>query len=145
MKGQQQQQAGTPLATGSQRVDVLGAKAKAAGVSKATAKKVERVKKEKPEALADIAAGKTTANKVIKTLPKNKNKKKPQGKQKKPKLPTPISVPAKTTIIDDVAGVWFDGDSSLTITEKSGNKVQIRAKNLTKQIEAALKIYRRSK
>jgi hypothetical protein len=142
-KGQQQQQAGTPLATSSQRVDVLGAKAKAAGVSKATAKKVERLKKQKPEAIGDIAAGKTTANKELKTLPKKKEKAKAQRKQKKPQAPMPV--PDRTTIIDDVAGVRFDGDGILTITATSGNKVQIRATNLTKHIEAALKDYRRGK
>jgi hypothetical protein len=67
-KGEQQRKAGTPLDTGSQRVDVVKAKAEAAGVSKATAKKVERVKKAKPEAVAEIAAGKTTANKEMKKL-----------------------------------------------------------------------------
>jgi hypothetical protein len=70
-KGEQQQQAGKPLATSSQRVNVVETKAKAAGVSKATAKKVERIKKEKPGAVADIAAGKTTANKELDKLPKS--------------------------------------------------------------------------
>lgn len=69
-KGVQQKQGGKPLGTGGQRVDVVKAKAKAARVSKTTAKKVERVKKERPEVVADIAAGKTTANKELKTLPK---------------------------------------------------------------------------
>jgi ribosomal protein L32 len=65
-KGTQQQQAGTPLSIGGQRVDVLGAKAVAAGVSRSTAAKVEKVKKEEPAAVADIAAGKTSANKILK-------------------------------------------------------------------------------
>jgi hypothetical protein len=67
-KGEQQRKAGTPLDTGSQRVDVVKAKAEAAGVSKATAKKVEKVKKENPGAVAEIAAGRTTANKELKKL-----------------------------------------------------------------------------
>jgi hypothetical protein len=37
-------------------------------VSKATAKKVEKVKKAKPDAVAEIAAGRTTANKELKKL-----------------------------------------------------------------------------
>ncbi len=65
-KGIEQQQAGTPLSTDGQRVDVVKAKAAAAGVSRATAAKVEKVKKENPEAVADIAAGKISANKVLK-------------------------------------------------------------------------------
>jgi hypothetical protein len=56
-KGEQQRRAGAPFGTGSQRVDVAKAMAEAAGVSKATAKKVERVKKAKPDAVAEIAAG----------------------------------------------------------------------------------------
>ncbi len=69
-KGTKQQQAGKPLSTDGQRVDVLGAKAAAAGVSRATAAKIEKVKKHNPEAVADIAEGKTSANKVL-----NKTKK----------------------------------------------------------------------
>ena len=47
-------------------------KAKAAGVSKATAKKVEKNQEgEKPGAVADIAAGKTTANKELDKHPKS--------------------------------------------------------------------------
>jgi hypothetical protein len=68
-KGEQQRKAGTPLDTSSQRVDVVKAKAEAAGVSKATAKKVERVKKENPGAVADIAAGRMSANKALKKSP----------------------------------------------------------------------------
>lgn len=67
-KGQEQKKAGKPLATDSQRVDVVKTKAEAVGVSKATAKKVERVKKTNPKAVAEIAAGKTTANKEAKKL-----------------------------------------------------------------------------
>ena len=76
-KGIEQQQAGTPLSTDGQRVDVVKAKAAAAGVSRATAAKVEKVKKEKPEAVADIAAGKTSANKVLKKIKKDKGLDKP--------------------------------------------------------------------
>ena len=65
VKGEQQQKDGKPLGTYAQRVDVLKTKAEAAGVSKTTAKKVERVKKKNPGAVADIAAGKTTANKEL--------------------------------------------------------------------------------
>lgn len=64
-RGIQQQQGGTPLSTDGQRVDVVGAKAAAVGVSRSTAAKVEKVKKDKPEVVADIAAGKTTANKEL--------------------------------------------------------------------------------
>jgi hypothetical protein len=67
-KGEQQRKAGTPLATRGQRVDVVKAKAEAAGVRKATAKKVEKVKKGDPGAVAEIAAGRTTANKELKKL-----------------------------------------------------------------------------
>jgi hypothetical protein len=67
-KGTQQQQAGKPVSTDGQRVDVLKAKAKAAGTSKGTAAKVERINKVKPEAVAEIAGGKTSANKVLKGM-----------------------------------------------------------------------------
>jgi hypothetical protein len=85
-KGEQQRKAGTPLDTGSQRVDVVKAKADAAGVSKATAKKVERVKKAKPDAVAEIAAGRTTANKELKKLG---GKGKKGGNKEKRKQTTP--------------------------------------------------------
>ena len=73
-KGIQQQQAGQPLSTDGQRVDVVGAKAAAVGVSRSTAAKVEQVKKQKPEVVADIAAGKTSANKVLNKTKKGKSK-----------------------------------------------------------------------
>jgi hypothetical protein len=57
--------AGQPLATGSQRVNVVAAKAKEAGVSPATAKKVERAVKNNPEALDRIAKRQTTANEEL--------------------------------------------------------------------------------
>jgi hypothetical protein len=78
-RGIHQQQAGTPLSTDGQRVDVVKAKAAAAGVSRATAAKVEKVKKENPEAVADIAAGKTSANKVLKKDKTEKGLDKPNG------------------------------------------------------------------
>jgi hypothetical protein len=82
-KGEQQRKAGTPLDTGSQRVDVVKAKAEAAGVSKATAKKVERVKKDNPGAVANIAAGRTTANKELKKSP-GKGRKPGRNRSDKP-------------------------------------------------------------
>jgi hypothetical protein len=57
--------AGQPLATGSQRLNVVAAKAADAGVSPATAKKVERAVKNDREALDRLAKGKTTANKEL--------------------------------------------------------------------------------
>ncbi len=69
-RGIQQQQGGTPLSTYGQRVDVVGAKAAAVGVSRSTAAKVEKIKKDKPEVVADIAAGKTTANKELEKINK---------------------------------------------------------------------------
>jgi hypothetical protein len=57
--------AGQPLATGSQRLNVVAAKAADAGVSPATAKKVERAVKNDPEALDRLAKGTTTANKEL--------------------------------------------------------------------------------
>jgi len=86
-KADHQKKEGIPLDTGAQRVDVVGAKAEAAGVSKSTAKKVERVKKKNPSAVADIAAGKTTANKEVKKLPK-KESKLPKAEGKKASTPT---------------------------------------------------------
>ena len=84
-KGQQQQaELAKPLDTDAQRVDVVGAKAEAAGVSKTTAKKVERVKNENPSAVAAIAAGKTTANKELDKLKAN-GKKKSSNPPAKPK------------------------------------------------------------
>ncbi len=71
-QGVQRQEAGTPLSTDGQRVDVIGAKAAAAGVGRSTAAKVEAVKKQKPEAVAEIAARKTTANKVLKSIKRKK-------------------------------------------------------------------------
>jgi len=84
-KGEQQQKEGKPLDTDAQRVDVVKAKADAAGVSKTTAKKVEKVKKENPGAVEEIAAGKTTANKELKNL---KKKGKAKGKPKKESGPS---------------------------------------------------------
>lgn len=71
-KGKEQQKAGQPLGTGGERVDVIKAKAEAAQVGTTTAKKVERVRKANPKAVADIAAGATTANKELKKLRKKK-------------------------------------------------------------------------
>jgi hypothetical protein len=71
-KGAEQQETGKPLSTDGQRVDVIGSKAKAAGVSRSTAAKVEKVKKHKPEAVAEIAAARTSANKVLKGIKKTK-------------------------------------------------------------------------
>ena len=65
-QGNGQKNAGTPLSTDGQRVDVLGAKAAAAGVSRGTAAKVDAVMKRNPAAVAEIAKGKTTANKELK-------------------------------------------------------------------------------
>ena len=67
-QGSAQKQAGKPVSTAGQRVDVLGAKAKAAKVSRGTAGKIERLKKLKKEAVGQIAAGKTTASKELKKL-----------------------------------------------------------------------------
>jgi hypothetical protein len=67
-KGVQQKEAGEPLSIGGQRVDVVATKAAAAGVGRSTAAKVEKVKKEKPEVVAEIAAGDTTANKELKKI-----------------------------------------------------------------------------
>jgi hypothetical protein len=80
-KGEQQRKGGTPLGTNAQRVDVLKTKAEAAGVSKSTAKKVERVKRKNPGAVADIAAGKTTASKELSK--KATKTQKPDAKEKK--------------------------------------------------------------
>jgi len=84
-EGEQRQMEGKPLDTGAQRVDVVGAKAKAAGVSKTTAQKVEKVKKVQPEAVAKIAAGETTANKELKKL----NKPQSTSKNASPKAERP--------------------------------------------------------
>lgn len=65
-QGIEQKNTGTALSTDAQRVDVLGSKANAAGVSRGTAAKIEKVKKRNPEAVAEIAKGKTTANKELK-------------------------------------------------------------------------------
>jgi hypothetical protein len=92
-KAELQQKAGAPLVTSSQRVDVAKAKAGAAGVSKATANKVERVKKVKPDAVAEIAAGRTTANKELKTLAGKGNK----GGSKEKRKQTPPEKPASRT------------------------------------------------
>ena len=81
-QGIEQKNAGTPLSNDGQRVDVLGAKAAAAGVSRGTAAKVAKVKRRNPKALKDIANGNTTANKELKKL---KEKRPPA---EKPKTPT---------------------------------------------------------
>jgi hypothetical protein len=74
-KGTEQKKAGIPLITDNQRVDVLKTKAEAATVSKSTARKVEEVRKHKPEKIKEIAEGKTSANKVLKTLKDNEGAK----------------------------------------------------------------------
>lgn len=76
-KGKDQKEAGRPLATDSQRVNVIEAKAADAGVSPATAKKVERVAKNDPKAVERIAKGETSANKELK---KQKEKQPPTDK-----------------------------------------------------------------
>jgi hypothetical protein len=76
-QGAEQQEAGTPLSTGGQRVDVLGAKAAAVGVGRSTAANVEAAKKRNPEAVARIAKGDTTANQE---LGKTKGKARPAAK-----------------------------------------------------------------
>jgi hypothetical protein len=80
-KGAQQQEAGAPLSTGGQRVDVVGAKAAAAGVGRSTAAKVEAVQKRKPEAVAEIAGGKTSANKELQKLKNDKGHDGPKGEK----------------------------------------------------------------
>jgi hypothetical protein len=80
-KGVEQQEAGTPLSMGGQRVDVVGAKAAAAGVGRSTAAKVDAVRKHNPEAVAEIAAGKTSANKELKKNKKGKGLDGPKGKK----------------------------------------------------------------
>jgi hypothetical protein len=81
-KGAQQQQAGTPLSTERQRVDVLGAKAAAEGVSRSTAAKVEAAAKRNPGAVARIATGETTANEE---LGKTEGKARPARKKGTPR------------------------------------------------------------
>lgn len=79
---------GTPLSTGGQRVDLLGAKATAAGVSRSTAAKVEKVKKANPKAIPEIAAGKTTANKELKKIKEGKESGKRSSDKPKEDRPT---------------------------------------------------------
>lgn len=74
-KGKQQQKEGKPLGTGGQRVDVLAEKAKAANVSKSTAKKNEKVIKENPAAIPKIMEGNTSANKELAKLKQRGEKK----------------------------------------------------------------------
>jgi hypothetical protein len=76
-QGAQQQEAGTPLSTGGQRVDVLGAKAAFVGVGRSTAANVEDAKRRNPGAVARIAKGETTANQE---LGKTKGKAPPAAK-----------------------------------------------------------------
>jgi hypothetical protein len=64
-QGAHQQEAGTPLSTDGQRVDVLGAKAATARVSRSTAAKVEAAKKRSAGAVARIAQGLSTANQEL--------------------------------------------------------------------------------
>lgn len=92
-KGNERQISGSPLATDVQRVDVVGDKAKAAGVSRSTAVKVEKVKKLNPGVVPDIAAGKTTANKELKKIgtsklpsPKSPNNQSPKNPPKGPAI-----------------------------------------------------------
>ena len=93
-KGVEQKSAGTPLSTDNQRVDVLGEKAKAAGVSKSTAVKVEQVQKLNPQAVEEIAKGKTTANKELKKI---KGATPPTQKKPKSPPPPPKNIPHKNS------------------------------------------------
>jgi hypothetical protein len=129
-KGELQQKEGKPLATGGQRVDVVKAKADFVRVSKTTAKKVERVKKVKPEAVAEIAAGGTSANKVLKKLAdkgrkqggngngkpaatrKNDKPPKDQGEKKAPLLTCAVQLELRTAkgkSVHDIKSVLFLG------------------------------------
>lgn len=69
-EGRDNKSAGTPLSTDKQRVDVLGAKAAAAKVSRSTAAKVEKLKKTNPEAVAEVAQGKVSVNQALKSVGK---------------------------------------------------------------------------
>ena len=103
-KGEQQQKEGKPLDTDAQRVDVVGSKAEAAGVSKTTAKKVERVKRHNPGAVAEIAAGKTTANKEMKKLPKKAKNAKNHKVEDNEEEQAEVSPDAATVYTAQVAG-----------------------------------------
>lgn len=103
-KGVDQQKAGQPLDTSGERVNVIEAKAAAAGVGPTTAKKVERVRKFNPSAVAEIAAGTTTANKEL-----NKFKKKKKPHTAKAKAKNKIATSAQAT----------EGDITITAVYKS--------------------------
>lgn len=98
-QGIEQKNAGTPLSTDGHRVDVLGTKAVAAGVSRATAAKLEKVNLTNPNAISEIASGNTSANKELKEL-KAKEKTTPGtktadvGKVKTPKKDNPVAIAA---------------------------------------------------
>jgi len=98
-KGKEQQIAGRPLGTGDKRVNVIETLATAAGVGKTTAKKVERVRKAMPDAIPDIAAGRTTANKVLKKL---KKKKKGQTGTKRKVAPTTDEAEKVESTVEEV-------------------------------------------
>jgi hypothetical protein len=98
-KGTEQRETGKPLSTGEQRVDVLGTKARAAGFGRSTAAKVEKIKKQKPEFVADIAAGRTTANKVLKKVTSDGVKtKKAENKEKRKKTDRSFSFSSEALI-----------------------------------------------
>lgn len=109
-KGIHQQTDGTPLSTDGQRVDVVGAKAAAARVGRSTAAKVEKVKKTNPEAVSEIAAGKTTANKELKKI---KAEEKSDSAKDDGELPPPCRLGSElakltqpfTTLLGDMDGL----------------------------------------
>lgn len=93
-EGRDNKSAGTPLSTGGQRVDVLGAKAAAAKVSRSTAAKVEKLKKAKPEAVTEVAQGKVSVNQALKSVGKKTST---ARKTRKPAYSQHVSEPSEET------------------------------------------------
>lgn len=93
-EGLNNKSAGTPLSMGGQRVDVLGAKAAAAKVSRSTAAKVEKLKKVKPEAVAEVAQGKISVNQGLKSIDKKSST---ARKTRKPAYSQHVSEPSEET------------------------------------------------
>ena len=130
-QGIEQKNAGTPLSTDGQRVDVLGAKAAAAGVSRATAAKVEKVNLSNPKVVSEIAKGKTTANKEVKKL---NEKETPKAKFATPKSKVVFHVNT-VTLVGPIREIFEDCRIEVTTSQTAKGKAFVCDASTSQQQE----------
>lgn len=97
-KNKQRQVDGKPLDAGAQRGNTSKEIANLAAVGETTMKKIERISRELPKELANIASGVTSANKVVQLLNERENEKKKKQQRSKGQTPaTQSSTNAEAT------------------------------------------------